>query len=109
MDIKTHAHCHQPCDCLRQDALTSGVEVKWWIAEIKADNQVTELHIRTLKHCNALTSGFEVGGLTPLLACCLSRRRLPVAPNTTLPAFALPAVPFAEALAAEDLAWASVK
>ena len=31
-----------------------------------------------------------------------------MAPNTTLPAFALPAVPFAVAPAAEGLAWESV-
>ena len=42
-----------------------------------------------------------------MLACCLSRRRLPVAPNTTFPAFALLAVPFAVPLGADDFACAS--
>ncbi len=42
-----------------------------------------------------------------MLACCLSRRRFPVAPNTTFPALALLVVPFAVPFGADDFACAS--
>ena len=51
------------------------------------------------------TSGFGAGALAAPFACCLSRRRLPVFPNTTFPALALLAVPFAAGAA--DFACAS--